>query len=161
MGLILFSQLFSHRDFDTPRNLIYMSYLCWYDAKFIKKSGSFQNRCVFPLFSRNEKSATRISSKLLIFKVDQLGLEPRTSRLWVCCSNQLSYKSNALHDDVRAVIWCKGMKKWRDDQISMRFFWFPLVESPENAGCPVIPWKWMHRTVDMNLPTEKGKCNGN
>ena len=25
--------------------------------------------------------------------VDQLGLEPRTSRLWVCCSNQLSYKS--------------------------------------------------------------------
>ena len=36
---------------------------------------------VFALFSQNEKSATLISSKLLIFKVDQLGLEPRTSRL--------------------------------------------------------------------------------
>ena len=86
--------LFSHRDFDTLRNLIYMSYLGWYDAKFIKKSWSFQNRCVFPLFSRKEKSATWISSKLLIFKVDQPGLEPGTSRLWVCCSNQLSYKSD-------------------------------------------------------------------
>ena len=38
---------------------------------------------VFALFSQNEKSATRISSKLLIFKVDQIGLEPMTSRLWV------------------------------------------------------------------------------
>ena len=36
---------------------------------------------VFALFSQNEKSVTRISSKLLIFNVDQLGLEPRTSRL--------------------------------------------------------------------------------
>ena len=42
---------------------------------------------VFALFSQNEKSATRISSKLLIFKVDQLGLEPRTSRLWVSQSD--------------------------------------------------------------------------
>ena len=83
-GFILFSQLFSHRDFDTPRNLIYMSYLGWYDAKFIKKSWSYQNGCVFPLFPWKEKLATWISSKLLIFNVDQLGLEPRTSRLWVC-----------------------------------------------------------------------------
>ena len=36
---------------------------------------------VFALFSQNEKSATRISSKLLIFNVDQPGLEPGTSRL--------------------------------------------------------------------------------
>ncbi len=36
---------------------------------------------VFALFSQKEKSATRISSKLLIISVDQLGLEPRTSRL--------------------------------------------------------------------------------
>ena len=36
---------------------------------------------VFALFSQNEKSATRISSKLLIFSVDQVGLEPTTSRL--------------------------------------------------------------------------------
>ena len=81
---ILFSQLFSHWDFDTLINLIYMSYLDWYDAKFIKKSWSFQNCCVFPLFSRKQKSATWISSKLLIFSVDQPGLEPGTSRLWVC-----------------------------------------------------------------------------
>ena len=101
----MFSQLFSHRDFDTPRNLIYMSCLGWYDAKFIKKSWSFQNHCVFPLFSRKEKSAAWISPKLLIFSVDQPGLEPGTSRLWVCCSNQLSYKSD---------IWeCKStLNKW-------------------------------------------------
>ena len=36
---------------------------------------------VFALFSQNEKSATRISSKLLIISVDQPGLEPGTSRL--------------------------------------------------------------------------------
>ena len=36
---------------------------------------------VFALFSQNEKSATWISSKLLIFSVDQPGLEPGTSRL--------------------------------------------------------------------------------
>lgn len=44
-------------------------------------STNAMNRCVFPLFSRNEKSATRISSKLLIIRVDQIGLEPITSRL--------------------------------------------------------------------------------
>ena len=38
-------------------------------------------RIVFALFSQNEKSATRISFKLLIFSVDQVGLEPTTSRL--------------------------------------------------------------------------------
>ena len=35
----------------------------------------------------------------LIFSVDQPGLEPGTSRLWVCCSNQLSYKSDATFTD--------------------------------------------------------------
>ena len=32
-------------------------------------------------FHKNEKSATRISPKLLTFSVDQPGLEPGTSRL--------------------------------------------------------------------------------
>ena len=81
------------RDFDTPRDLIYMLYLDWYDAKFSRKSGSFQKQCVFPLFSRQIKKELRFYLNSLIFNVDQLGLEPRTSRLWVCCSNQLSYKS--------------------------------------------------------------------
>ena len=54
-----------------------------------KKSWSFQNHSVFPLFSRNEKSATWISSKSLIFSVDQPGLEPGTSRLWVSQSDIL------------------------------------------------------------------------
>ena len=41
----------------------------------------------------------------LIFNVDQPGLEPGTSRLWVCCSNQLSYKSKNWE--------CKStLKKW-------------------------------------------------
>lgn len=44
-------------------------------------STNAMNRCVFQLFSRNEKSATRISSKLLIIRVDQIGLKPMTSRL--------------------------------------------------------------------------------
>ena len=82
------------RNYDTPRDLIYMLYLDWYDAKFSRKSGSFQKQCVFPLFSRQIKKELRFYLNSLIFNVDQLGLEPRTSRLWVCCSNQLSYKSN-------------------------------------------------------------------
>lgn len=44
-------------------------------------STNAMNRCVFPLFPRNEKSATRISSKLLIIRVYQIGLKPMTSRL--------------------------------------------------------------------------------
>ena len=44
-------------------------------------STNAMNRCVFPLFSRNEKSATRISSKLLIIRVDLPRLEPMASRL--------------------------------------------------------------------------------
>ena len=42
-----------------------------------------------------------------IFKVDQLGLEPRTSRLWVCCSNQLSYKSVQIWTAFAALCECK------------------------------------------------------
>ena len=33
------------------------------------------------MFSQNENQRLRETSKLLIFSVDQLGLEPRTSRL--------------------------------------------------------------------------------
>ena len=79
--------------FDIRRNLIYMLYLEWYDAKYIEKSRSFQNQSVFPLFSEKKKKHLQKICKCLIIKVDQPGLEPGTSRLWVCCSNQLSYKS--------------------------------------------------------------------
>lgn len=68
--------------FDIRRNLIYMLYLEWYNAKYIEKSRSFQNQCVFPLFSEKKKKHLQKICKCLIIKVDQLGLEPRTSRLW-------------------------------------------------------------------------------
>ena len=67
--------------FDTLRNLIYMLYLEWYDVKLIEKSWSFQKQCVFPLFSEKKKKHLQKLCKCLIFIVDQLGLEPRTSRL--------------------------------------------------------------------------------
>ena len=51
------------------------------DGVFIKKSWSYQNGCVFPLFSRNRKTATYDIRKSLFWKVGHLGLEPRTSRL--------------------------------------------------------------------------------
>ena len=71
------------RNYDTPRDLIYMLYLDWYDAKFSRKSGSFQKQCVFPLFFRQIKKELRFYLNCLIFIVDQPGLEPGTSRLWV------------------------------------------------------------------------------
>ena len=58
-----------------------MLYLELYDAKYIEKSRSFQNQCVFPLFSDKKKKQLSFWLNCLIFKVDQLGLEPRTSRL--------------------------------------------------------------------------------
>ena len=79
---------------DIQKNLVYMLYLEWYDAKYIKKSRSFQKQCVFPLFSKKKKKQLRFCRNCLISNVDQPGLEPGTSRLWVCCSNQLSYKSD-------------------------------------------------------------------
>ena len=51
------------------------------------------NQFVYALFTQRKKKALTIARKCLIFRVDQPGLEPGTSRLWVCCSNQLSYKS--------------------------------------------------------------------
>ena len=48
---------------------------------------------VYALFTQTKKKALAITRKCLIFSVDQPGLEPGTSRLWVCCSNRLSYKS--------------------------------------------------------------------
>ena len=92
---------------------------------------------VYALFTQTWKKHLRETRKCLIFSVDQLGLEPRTSRLWVCCSNQLSYKSgDSLKSGSRmvqaerrelALCWgeahsrrrlfkivCKGTKKIKD-----------------------------------------------
>ena len=85
------------RDFDTPRDLIYMLYLDWYDAKFSRKSGSFQKQCVFPLFSRQIKKELRFYLNSLIFCVDQPGLEPGTSRLWVILSPSSVVVSFQIH----------------------------------------------------------------
>ena len=50
---------------------------------------------VYALFMQTWKKHLRETRKCLIYIVDQPGLEPGTSRLWVCCSNQLSYKSDS------------------------------------------------------------------
>ena len=68
---------------DIQKNLVYMLYLEWYDAKYIKKSRSFQKQCVFPLFSKKKKKQLRFCRNCLISNVDQPGLEPGASRLWV------------------------------------------------------------------------------
>ena len=39
---------------------------------------------VSSMFPKTKKAVKRFLLNCLIFKVDQLGLEPRTSRLWVC-----------------------------------------------------------------------------
>ena len=66
--------------------------------------------------------------------MDQLGLEPRTSRLWVCCSNQLSYKSSLFRMENKfsgAKILCfgeicklfseKSLYTWSDVRSDVRF----------------------------------------
>ena len=59
----------------------------------------------YALVTQTWKKHLREACKCLTFSVDQVGLEPTTSRLWVCCSDQLSYKSK---------IWvCKNTSnKW-------------------------------------------------
>ena len=63
--------------------------ICWYSICKTVKLKPF----VFALFSQNGNQRLTFVRKSLILRVDQPGLEPGTSRLWVCCSNQLSYKS--------------------------------------------------------------------
>ena len=56
-------------------------------------SNTFSPWFVFTLIL-NRKLDTKkgpISLEMSLLFVDQPGLEPGTSRLWVCCSNQLSY----------------------------------------------------------------------
>ena len=48
---------------------------------------------IYALFTQTWKKELYNLRNSLIFSVNQPGLEPGTSRLWVCCSNQLSYKS--------------------------------------------------------------------
>ena len=49
---------------------------------------------VYALFTQLYKKSSYDVRNCFIISVDQIGLEPMTSRLWVCCSNQLSYKSD-------------------------------------------------------------------
>ena len=64
--------------------------------KCAKSTLQYECLCVRNVFAKQKKKQLSLWLNCLIFKVDQLGLEPRTSRLWVCCSNQLSYKSSAM-----------------------------------------------------------------
>ena len=67
--------------------LITLNSVTIYDTK-----AETQRVCLRIVYADKEKSSYEFRN-CLIFKVDQPGLEPGTSRLWVCCSNQLSYKS--------------------------------------------------------------------
>ena len=62
--------------------IIMLSYPLQTFAIGIRKFAIYEHsrRDTFPLYHFN-------------WVVDQWGLEPQTFRLWVCCSNQLSYKS--------------------------------------------------------------------
>ena len=119
-----------------------MLYLELYDAKYIEKSRSFQNQCVFPLFSDKKKKQLRFCRNCLISNVDQPGLEPGTSRLWVCCSNQLSYKSSAMRCMMGARL--VDAKVWRNDEMTKFkhvFLMFPCRKCRKFQISDGI-WKW-------------------
>ena len=59
---------------DIQKNLVYMLYLEWYDAKYIKKSRSFQKQCVFPLFSKKKKKQLRFVVTAWFLMWTSLGL---------------------------------------------------------------------------------------
>ena len=58
--------------------------------KCAKSTLLHESLCVRNVFAKQKKKQLSLWLNCLIFKVGHLGLEPRTSRLWVCCSNQLS-----------------------------------------------------------------------
>ena len=61
-----------------------------YHSANILNSNSLFTHCL----RKTKNSDSHRSTNRWIEAVDQPGLEPGTSRLWVCCSNQLSYKSD-------------------------------------------------------------------
>ena len=72
-----------------------------------------------PHVHQEKKKHLQNLCKCLIFSVDQPGLEPGTSRLWVCCSNQLSYKSKAYR---KSDYGCKVTNKRAKYKINLIFF---------------------------------------
>ena len=70
--------------------------------------------------------------------VDQIGLEPMTSRLWVCCSNQLSYKSGMRRLPFKlkhialeqgSQLWlCKGsFFRLNDQRFGLKILWRAII----------------------------------
>ena len=92
---------------------------------------------ISPEFHNEQRKSGYIWCNRLIFSVDQPGLEPGTSRLCVCCSNQLSYKSKfpipiSFSLSISALIGCKGTL-------------FPLkiqIFSPKDTKLVVHLWQW-------------------
>ena len=77
-------------------NKIHSSYnILWNDGEFYKISQRKHLQLKQFVYAETKNSGLRLGVSRCNRSVDQLGLEPRTSRLWVCCSNQLSYKSDA------------------------------------------------------------------
>ena len=62
-----------------------------YDTMWLKSRD--WNKMFTHCLRKSMKKAANLTLTAWFLIVDQPGLEPGTSRLWVCCSNQLSYKS--------------------------------------------------------------------
>ena len=121
-----------------------------------------QRYCVCALFSQGHKKSSYEIRNCLIFFVDQPGLEPGTSRLWVCCSNQLSYKSG--------VSFCRMRGKsnafaWNMQAFSVFSLVFLMVEvlkkegqdgCPSRASVPCEPCKCFSWAVQVSLTS----CTG-
>ena len=95
MYFLLFGEL--DWNYSVPSNLWKWNLMKIRVRKIKKHENLRKARCCtnVSVFARQKKKQLSFRLNCLVFSVDQLGLEPRTSRLWVCCSNQLSYKSDA------------------------------------------------------------------
>ena len=80
-----------------------------------------------------KRSYASVTPWLLV--VDQPGLEPGTSRLWVCCSNQLSYKSR----NQFLIRGAKVIKKWEINRY-LQIFLKKKIRSSEVGGGLLTLW---------------------
>ena len=96
--------------------------------------GSNSNRLFSHCFRKKKNQQLQNLCKLLISSVDQPGLEPGTSRLWVCCSNQLSYKSEIVCKDTR--FW--GIMQIFPGKSCGRVGMRPLIRTSREGG---FAWK--------------------
>ena len=120
---------------------ISLTYFIWRNRILnkIEKWRHLQQLYASPSLPWKRKKQLRNCRNCLIYNVDQLGLEPRTSRLWVCCSNQLSYKS----DMCLMISVCKSTKIiWIVQIIGLVFakYWhIPSCVKTQSPTCTHYP----------------------